>query len=155
MTVRPPGAAAYILCLHVAPEIHNMALWLLFIHLRKFPEPSHPCRVESNSENAATAQWYRVRACHVAAPGSIPVVHGGGLWRFISRPTTVETVYLSWLARSRKWRCRLTDIEWNVKEPLRATSSLAVTTVSDPTSKIYISQCPYIKNIYSLGVVAQ
>ena len=71
-------------------------------------------------------------ACHAAAPGSIPVVHGRGLWRFISCPSTLETVYLSWFAWPHKWRTCLTDTEWDVKEPLRMTSSLAVTTLSVP-----------------------
>ena len=37
-------------------------------------------------------------ACHTAPPGSIPSARGIGLWRFISHPSTLETVYLSWLA---------------------------------------------------------
>ena len=35
-------------------------------------------------------------------------------------------------ARSRKWRCHLTDFERDVKEPLRTTSCLAVTVYSAP-----------------------
>ena len=42
----------------------------------------------------------------------------------------METVYLSWLARPRKWRCCLTDTERDVKESLRTTSFLPVTTFS-------------------------
>ena len=67
---------------------------------------------------------------------SVPVVRRRGWWRFISCPSTLETVYLSWLARPRKWWCRLTDVEWDVREPLRTTNSLAVTTLSVPTCKI-------------------
>ena len=44
-------------------------------------------------------------------------------------------MYLSWLPRPRKWRCRLTDFEYDVKEPLRTTCSLAVTTLSIPISE--------------------
>ena len=50
------------------------------------------------------------------------------LWRFISRLLTVKTVYLSWLAWPRNTWCRLTDFEWDVKEPLRTTRRLAVIT---------------------------
>ena len=39
-----------------------------------------------------------VCACHAAALGSILGARGLGLWKFISRPATSETVYLSWLA---------------------------------------------------------
>ena len=35
-----------------------------------------------------------------------------------------------------KWLGRLTDLEWDVKEPLRTTSSLAVTTLSVPILSI-------------------
>ena len=49
------------------------------------------------------------------------------------RPSTLETVYLSWLAWPRKWRSCLTDLKWDVKEPLRTTSFLG----SDHP------QCPY------------
>ena len=77
-------------------------------------------------------------ACHAAALGSIPVVHERGLWRFTSCPSTLETVHLLWLAWSHKWRSLLTDIEWDIKEPLRMTSSLAVTTLSVPAHLNYI-----------------
>ena len=40
---------------------------------------------------------------------------------------------------TRKWWYRLTDTEWDIKEPLKATSSLSVTTLSVPTSKLYNS----------------
>ena len=40
---------------------------------------------------------------------------GHNLWRFISRRSTLETVYLSWLAWPRKWRGRLTEFEWGRK----------------------------------------
>ena len=36
-----------------------------------------------------------VRACHAAVPGSIPVMRGRGFCRCTSRPSTLETVYLS------------------------------------------------------------
>ena len=72
-------------------------------------------------------------------PGFNPVVRGRGLWRFTCHPSTLETVYLSWFAWPRKWRSRLTDIEWDLKEPLRITSSLAVTTLST----LYIYYTPY------------
>ena len=43
-----------------------------------------------------------------------------------------DSVYLSWLAWPHKWQSHLTDLEWDIKEPLRMTSSLAVTTLSVP-----------------------
>ena len=60
-------------------------------------------------------------------------------WRFNSLPSTLDTVYLSWLARPHKSRfiCCLTGTEWERKEVLRTTSSLAVTTLAVPTSKLY------------------
>ena len=79
--------------------------------------------------------------CHVAGPGFIPIRCRIGLWRFISCPSTLETVYLLWLRWPRKWRCHLTDLEWDMKEPLRMTSCLAVTTLNVPTSEMYT---PYI-----------
>ena len=79
-----------------------------------------------------------MHVCHAVAPASIIVVHGGGLWRFSSRPSTLETVYFSWLAGPHKWWSRLTDLEWDIKEPLRTTSSLAVTTLSVPIHLKYI-----------------
>ena len=57
------------------------------------------------------------------SPRSIPVARAIGLWRFISRPSTLETVYLSWLAWPRKWRCRLTETEWDLTEPLSRSRS--------------------------------
>ena len=73
-----------------------------------------------------------VRTCNVAALGSASVLHRRGLWRFTSHPSTLETVYISWLAWPCKWWSHLTNIEWDVKEPLRTTCSLAVTTLSVP-----------------------
>ena len=67
----------------------------------------------------------------------LPVMRGRSLWRFTSHPSTWETMYLSWLAWPSKWQSRLTDIEWDIKEPLR-TSSLAVTTLSVPVCLKYI-----------------
>ena len=43
-----------------------------------------------------------VCACHAVALSSIPGARGIGLWRFISRLSTLETVYLLWLAWPRK-----------------------------------------------------
>ena len=90
------------------------------------------------SQEGSNSASGSVCACHVAAPASIPIVHGRGLWRFTSRPSTLETVYLSWLTWPRKGRSCLTDIEWDVKEPLRTTSCLAVTTLSVPIHLKYI-----------------
>ena len=55
-------------------------------------------------------------------------------WRFISHPSTVETVYVSWLARPHKWQWRLNDIAWTAKGPLRMTSCQTVTTPPVPVS---------------------
>ena len=55
---------------------------------------------------------------------------GQTLWLF-SRPSALENVYLHWLGWPHKWWRRLTDLEWDVKEPLR-TSSLAVITLNVP-----------------------
>ena len=55
-----------------------------------------------------------------------------GLWRFVSRPSTLETVHHSRLTWPCKWWSCLTDIEWDVKEPLRMRNSLTVTTLSVP-----------------------
>ena len=48
-------------------------------------------------------------------------------------------VYLSCLAWSCKWWCHLTDLEWDMKKPLRRTSFLAVTTLSVPHMHIHTS----------------
>ena len=40
--------------------------------------------------------------------------------------------HLSWLTWSHKWWSQLTDFEWDLKDPLRTTSFLAVTTPSVP-----------------------
>ena len=84
---------------------------------------------ESKEEGSNSASG-SVRACHAADSGLIPVVLWRGLWRFISRTSTLETVYVSWHAWPRKWRSRLTDIEWDINEPLRTGSFLAVSTLS-------------------------
>ena len=55
-----------------------------------------------------------------------------GYKRRKSALTANPIVYLSWLSWRRKWRCRLTGIAWDVKEPLRTTNCLAVTTLSVP-----------------------
>ena len=78
-----------------------------------------------------------VHACHMVAPGLIPVKHGIGLWRCVSHPSALETVYLPWLAWPCKWWCHLTDLKWSVKESQRMTSSLAVTTLTVHTCKLY------------------
>ena len=57
----------------------------------------------------------------------------GGWWRFISCPSTLKTADLSWLALPYKWWSSLTDL----KEPLRITSSLAVS-LSVPTATFHI-----------------
>ena len=57
---------------------------------------------------------------------------GRGLWRFTSCHSTLETVCVSWLAWPCKWQCRLTDVEWDVIEPLKMINSLALTTFSVP-----------------------
>ena len=67
-----------------------------------------------------------------------PVVHRRGLWRLPLHPLTLETVYLSWVAWPCKWWSRPTDLEWDIKEPLSMTHSLAVTTLSFPIHLNYI-----------------
>ena len=84
------------------------------------PSPQEGCNHPSGS----------VCPCHSAALGSIPRARWIGLWRFISRPSTLETVYLSWLAWPHKMAEPSRWLRVGRKEPLRTTSSLAVTTLS-------------------------
>ena len=52
------------------------------------------CQVYEGSNSASGS----AHVCHAGAPGSIPVARGRGLWRFISGPSTMETVYTSLVA---------------------------------------------------------
>ena len=74
----------------------------------------------------------------VACAPVVLAVHACGplqkrLVEIISWPSRSETaVHLSWLARPHMWHYRLIDIKWDVKEPLKTGSSLAVTTLRVP-----------------------
>ena len=76
-----------------------------------------------------------VCTCHVAGPLRSE-------YRFVKiyfLPINVGDCVSLTVPMITQWRCRLTDFEWDVKEPLRTTRSLAVTTLSVPISK-YIPQ---------------
>ena len=73
---------------------------------------------------------------HASGLGSRPVACGIGLWKFISRPSILETVSLLIRIHGHINGGVLTGFEWDIKESLRMTSSLAVTTFS-----VLISPC--------------
>ena len=74
-------------------------------------------------------------ACHENDPGTIP-----GRGRFSGDLFLALAHWRLCISRGShdhvKWRCRLTGLEWDVKEPLRTTSSLAVTTLSVPINNL-------------------